>query len=174
MSRARKLLGSTLVAALSLTAVGAGGDSGTAGRKALCVAQPSGPPLTASQWADGARLFAGLGDLHRAVNTNSPQAQAYFDQGMRFLWAFNHDEATRSFAKAAQLDPQCAMCWWGVALTVGPNYNLPMMAEPRGRSRLECPPTGAEIRRPGDAGRAGADRGSRQTLPECAAARPIQ
>jgi tetratricopeptide (TPR) repeat protein len=50
---------------------------------------------------------------------------------MRFLWAFNHDEATRSFAKAATIDPQCAMCWWGVSLTVGPNYNLPMMAQPR-------------------------------------------
>ena len=76
-------------------------------------------------------MFGGLGDFHRPVSTNSPAAQAYFDQGMRFLWAFNHDEATRSFAKAAQLDPQCAMCYWGVALTVGPNYNLPMMAEPR-------------------------------------------
>jgi tetratricopeptide (TPR) repeat protein len=50
---------------------------------------------------------------------------------MRFLWAFDHDEATRSFANSTQLDPQCASCWWGVALTVGPNYNLPMMAEPR-------------------------------------------
>jgi hypothetical protein len=40
---------------------------------------------------------------------------------MRFLWAFNHDEATRSFAKAAALDPACAMCYWGVSLTVGPN-----------------------------------------------------
>ena len=50
---------------------------------------------------------------------------------MRLLWAFNHDEATRSFAKAAELDPHCAMCYWGVALTVGPNYNLPMMAELR-------------------------------------------
>ena len=64
---------------------------------------------------------------------HSPEAQAYFDQGMRFLWAFNHDEATRSFAKAAMLDPGCASCYWGVALTIGPNYNLPMMAEPRGR-----------------------------------------
>lgn len=50
---------------------------------------------------------------------------------MRFLWAFNHDEATRSFAKAAELDPQCAMCYWGISLTVGPNYNPPMMAQPR-------------------------------------------
>ena len=103
----------------------------TADKKALCVAQPGGLPLTVAQWAEGARLFAGLGDFHRAVSTSSPQGQAYFDQGMRFLWAFNHDEATRSFAKSAQLDAQCAMCWWGVALTVGPNYNLPIMAEPR-------------------------------------------
>ena len=50
---------------------------------------------------------------------------------MRYLWAFNHDEATRSFAKAAQLDPDCAICYWGVSLTVGPNYNLPLLAEPR-------------------------------------------
>jgi tetratricopeptide (TPR) repeat protein len=57
------------------------------------------------------------------VSTSSPEAQAYFDQGMRLLWAFNHDEATRSFAQAAMLDPECAACYWGVALTVGPNYN---------------------------------------------------
>ena len=49
---------------------------------------------------------------------------------MRFLWAFNHDESTRSFARAAQIDPKCAICYWGVALTVGPNYNLPVLAEP--------------------------------------------
>jgi tetratricopeptide (TPR) repeat protein len=134
MSRARKLLGSALVAALSLTTVGVRGDSATADEKAVCAGQPKGSgglPLTVAQWAAGARLFGGLGDFHRAVSTNSTQAQAYFGQGMRFLWAFNHDEATRSFAKAAELDAQCAMCWWGVALTVGPNYNLPMMAEPR-------------------------------------------
>jgi tetratricopeptide (TPR) repeat protein len=131
MSRARKLLGSALAAVLSLTTVEVSGDSATADRKALCAGQPGGLPSTVAQWAEGARLFGGLGDFHRAVSTNSPQAQAYSDQGMRFLWAFNHDEATRSFAKAAELDAQCAMCWWGVALTVGPNYNLPMMAEPR-------------------------------------------
>ena len=120
-----------MIAALSLTTVGASGESATADKTALCVGPPGGLPLTVAQWAEGARLFGGLGDFHRAVSTNSPQAQAYFDQGMRFLWAFNHDEATRSFAKAAELDAQCAMCWWGVSLTVGPNYNLPMMAQPR-------------------------------------------
>jgi hypothetical protein len=130
-SRVHKLLGAALMAALSLTTVGASGESATGDEKALWAGQPGGLPSTVTQWAQGARLFGGLGDFHRAVNTHSPEAQAYFDQGMRLSWAFNHDEATRSFAKAAQLDPQCAMCWWGVALTVGPNYNLPMMAGPR-------------------------------------------
>ncbi|PZU11860.1 hypothetical protein [Sphingomonas sp.] len=92
---------------------------------------PAGPPETLDGWARGAMLFDGLGNFHRAVTTRSPQAQAYFDQGMRFLWAFNHDEATRSFAKGAMLDPACAMCLWGVALTLGPNYNMPMMTGAR-------------------------------------------
>lgn len=72
-----------------------------------------------------------MGGFHREVSTSSAEARAFFDQGMRFLWAFNHDEATRSFAKAAQLDPECASCYWGVALTLGPNYNMPMMAQAR-------------------------------------------
>jgi Tfp pilus assembly protein PilF len=80
-------------------------------------------PTTVAQWANGSQLFDGLGDFHRKATTSSDAAQSYFDQGMRFLWAFNHDEATRSFAKAAQIDPQCAICYWGVALTVGPNYS---------------------------------------------------
>jgi len=45
----------------------------------------------------------------------------------------HHDESTRSFARAAQLDPDCAACYWGVALTVGPNYNLPVMAAAHAR-----------------------------------------
>jgi tetratricopeptide (TPR) repeat protein len=94
-------------------------------------------PVTVADWSHGAHLFEGLGDFHRKV-TSSPLAQQYFDQGMRFLWAFNHDEATRSFAKAAELDPDCAACYWGVALTVGPNYNLPEMAEPRARLAFEA------------------------------------
>lgn len=72
-----------------------------------------------------------MGGFHRNVTSSSAQAAAFFDQGMRFLWAFNHDEATRSFAKAAQLDPHCASCYWGVALTLGPNYNLPTMSRTR-------------------------------------------
>ena len=95
-------------------------------------------PASVAAWADGARLYSGLGDFHRAVSTSSPEAQAYFDQGMRYLWAFNHDESTRSFARAAQLDPQCAACFWGVALTVGPNYNLPATEAARARVAYEA------------------------------------
>ena len=97
-----------------------------------------GFPQTLDDWAHGAQLFDGLGSFHRGIGTSSKEAQAYFDQGMRFLWAFNHDEATRSFARAAELDPDCAMCFWGVALTLGPNYNMPMMAEARARVGWEA------------------------------------
>jgi tetratricopeptide (TPR) repeat protein len=96
------------------------------------------PPQTLADWAKGARLYDGLGGFHRAVTTKSPEAQRYFDQGMRFVWAFNHDEATRSFARAAEIDPSCASCWWGVALTLGPNYNMPMMAEARSKAGWEA------------------------------------
>ncbi len=95
-------------------------------------------PLTTADWAHGARHFGGMGDAHRAITTSSADAQAYFDQGLRFMWGFNHDEATRSFAKAAELDPTCASCFWGVSLTVGPNYNLPFLREERAKVAFEA------------------------------------
>jgi tetratricopeptide (TPR) repeat protein len=119
MNRATLLYGSALAALCCVI--------GTA------TADMTSAPATLEQWAEGAQLFDGLGDFHRGVTTSSKEAQAYVDQGMRLLWAFNHDESSRSFARAAQLDPTCAMCFWGVALTVGPNYNLPMMAERRAK-----------------------------------------
>src|SRR6202790_3028203 len=70
-------------------------------------------------------LVTGLGDLHRPVSTHNPQAQQFFDQGMRFIYAFNHAEAARSFQHATELDPKLAMAYWGVAEAVGPNYNDP-------------------------------------------------
>ncbi|NRD52988.1 hypothetical protein [Corallococcus exiguus] len=79
--------------------------------------------------AQGAVLFDDLGTFQRKVTTRSPEAQAFFDQGMRLTYAFNHDEAARSFARAAQLDPSCASCFWGVALVLGPNYNVPMLPD---------------------------------------------
>ena len=70
-------------------------------------------------------LVAGLGDLHHPVSTRHPQAQQFFDQGLRFIYAFNHHEAARSFEHAAELDPQLAMAYWGLAEALGPNYNDP-------------------------------------------------
>ena len=76
-------------------------------------------------------LFPGLGDRGRKVSTRSPEAQRYFDQGLSFLYAFNHDEAIRSFRKAAELDPDCAMAWWGIAIANGPHINNPVLPTDR-------------------------------------------
>ena len=74
-------------------------------------------------------LMEGLSNLHHPVSTNNAEAQQFFDQGLRLVYAFNHEEAARSFRRAAELDPKLAMAWWGVALAVGPNYNLPVDPE---------------------------------------------
>ena len=76
-----------------------------------------------------ATLVSGLGDLHHPVSTSNPEAQRFFDQGLRFIYAFNHDEAARSFRRAAELDPKLAMAYWGIAEAVGPNYNDPASDE---------------------------------------------
>jgi len=75
--------------------------------------------------AHSVTLVTGLGDLHHPVSTHNLEAQKFFDQGLRFIYAFNHDEAARSFQHAAELDPKLAMAYWGVAEAVGPNYNDP-------------------------------------------------
>lgn len=71
-------------------------------------------------------LFDNLGTHHRSITTTSPLAQRYFDQGLRLVYAFNHDEAIAAFKQATELDADCAMCYWGIALAMGPNINLPM------------------------------------------------
>lgn len=76
-------------------------------------------------------LFSGLGTYTRKVTTGSADAQRYFDQGLAFLHAFNHDEAIRSFEEATRLDPTCAMAWWGIAFAHGPHINLPVVPPER-------------------------------------------
>jgi tetratricopeptide (TPR) repeat protein len=71
-------------------------------------------------------LWDGLGPVTYKITTASAPAQAYFDQGLRLAYAFNHGEAQRAFRKAQKLDPDCAMCFWAEALVLGPNINLPM------------------------------------------------
>ena len=79
--------------------------------------------------AKPATMMSGLGDLHHPVSTSNLEAQQFFDQGLRLIYAFNHDEAARSFQRAAELDPKLAMAYWGIAEAVGPNYNDPAGAE---------------------------------------------
>lgn len=76
-----------------------------------------------------APLLDGLGEHHHEITTDDPLVQRLFDQGLVLAYGFNHKEAERSFREAARLDPQCAMCWWGVALVLGPNINLGMPPE---------------------------------------------
>jgi tetratricopeptide (TPR) repeat protein len=76
-----------------------------------------------------ATLVQGLGDVHHPVSTRNPEAQRFFDQGLALVYGFNHEEAVRSFKRAAGLDPQLAMAHWGVALALGPNINMDVDAE---------------------------------------------
>ncbi|MEZ4456993.1 MAG: hypothetical protein R2882_10665 [Gemmatimonadales bacterium] len=88
--------------------------------------------LVLSSWSGAAgtlsaqaiSLKQNLGRHHYSVNATEA-AQAWFDQGLRLLWAFNHAEAVRSFREGERLDPSCAMCAFGVALASGPNINAP-------------------------------------------------
>src|SRR5205814_9062895 len=81
------------------------------------------------------RVMPGLGDVHHPVSTTNREAQQFYDHGLKLVYGFNHDEARRSFQRAAELDPKLAMAWWGVALTLGPNYNLPVDLE---REKAGC------------------------------------
>jgi tetratricopeptide (TPR) repeat protein len=83
-------------------------------------------------------LFEGLGGLSRKVTTTSPEAQRYFDQGLAFMYAFNHDEAIRAFRHAGKLDPGCAMAFWGVAVANGPHINNPVVPEDRAKAAWEA------------------------------------
>ncbi len=84
-----------------------------------------------------APLFNELGSLQHPVSTKSAQAQAYFNQGLRLIYGFNHHEAHRSFMEAARLDPSCAMAYWGQALALAPNINSPIDKE-RSRKGYEA------------------------------------
>jgi len=91
-----------------------------------CTVAAQKPPVSAS--SPGLSLTA-VGRQHHPIRTSSSEAQAYFDQGMTLVYGFNHEEAARSFQRAAEIDPSSPMPLWGIALAVGPNYNLDVDAE---------------------------------------------
>lgn len=76
-----------------------------------------------------APLLEGMGDHHHPISSEVERAQTFFDQGLVLAFGFNHAEAERAFREAARVDPECAICWWGVAWVLGPNINLPMLPE---------------------------------------------
>lgn len=114
---ARSLVASSLVAASSFAA------------------EPRQSPAIASESearspdAAAANEYAGFEGYARKVTTKSLEAQRWFDQGIQLLYGYNHDEAIRSFEKAAEIDPSCAMAWWGSAYARGLHINKPEMAE---------------------------------------------
>jgi tetratricopeptide (TPR) repeat protein len=85
-------------------------------------------PTPPSSLSGTVPLYTNLGSHHKRISTRVPAAQQYFDQGLRFVYGFNHAEAIRAFTRAAELDPTCAMCYWGIALAYGPHVNAPMDA----------------------------------------------
>ena len=98
-----------------------------AGMLALVVAFAANGHDTAPSPMTG--IDAGLGPLRHSVSTRNAQAQAYFDQGLKLVYAFNHEAAIKSFERAIELDPNLAMAHWGIALSLGPNINMPMDAK---------------------------------------------
>jgi tetratricopeptide (TPR) repeat protein len=108
--RSRNRIGATPAVAVAIFALILAGRSG--------VARGAGVEPRES-------LFDGIGHLHHPVTTRSFLAQRYFDQGLCFIYAFNHDEAAASFREAVRQDPGLAMGYWGIALALGPNINLP-------------------------------------------------
>jgi hypothetical protein len=71
-------------------------------------------------------LLPGMGSHHHPIATQNPEAQKFFDQGLILAFAFNHDEAARSFRRAMELDPEAAMPCWGLAWVLGPAMLLPL------------------------------------------------
>jgi tetratricopeptide (TPR) repeat protein len=84
------------------------------------------PVAVAADGMAGATLLEGLGAHHVPITSAHPEVPRWFDQAMMLTYGFNHDAAERSFLRAAELDPECAMCWWGAALVLGPHVNSAM------------------------------------------------
>ena len=137
--RARGLVRAVTLAVLGTLAVlagacadrsGADGDVAAGGGETLAQADPAALVARYAAPIEGAPgdvpLYDNLGGYGREISTNSPEAQSYFNQGLRLQYAFNHAEAIRAYEEALRYDPACALCWWGIALASGNNINAPM------------------------------------------------
>lgn len=92
-------------------------------------AEEASPAATPAHWQaydDRPPLWPGLGNAEFAISSNNETARAYFNQGLRLAYGFNHWEAARAFRAAQEADRACAICYWGEALVLGHNINAPM------------------------------------------------
>ena len=105
---------------------------------ALCVATAMAQHQHGSGATKGVELHPGLGNYHHPITTKSAEAQTYFNQGLTLLYGFNHDEAARYFRHASELDPEAAMPYWGLALSIGPNYNDTAIDEARAKTTYDA------------------------------------
>ncbi|MHC4954522.1 MAG: tetratricopeptide repeat protein [Planctomycetota bacterium] len=83
-------------------------------------------------------VYYDIGSVGRTVTTSSEEAQLWFDRGLAFTYGFNHAEAVICFERTAQLDPDCAMAYWGKAYALGPNYNNPAPNERASKAAYEA------------------------------------
>ena len=125
--------GTFLVIVLAFVA-GFACTTATVERSAPAASNPDAPPPP----IPGATLLEGLGSYTMTVSTRSPEAQRWFNQGLNLAYGFNHDAAERSFLKATEADPACAMCWWGAALVLGPHVNAAMDPGNNGKAHMRA------------------------------------
>ncbi|MGH8586428.1 MAG: hypothetical protein ACREWE_09685, partial [Gammaproteobacteria bacterium] len=104
---------------------------------ALCVAPAMAQHQHRAPITTALEIHPGLGS-YPIITTKNPEAQTYFNQGLMLLYGFNHDEAARYFRRAAHLDPEAAMPYWGLALAIGPNYNDTAVDENRAKASYDA------------------------------------
>jgi hypothetical protein len=126
------------------TAMGA--DATSLGIGYICGAERPGPVAAATQ----AVMLQGVGNGASPADTANREAQAWFDEGLNLYHAFNHNEARAAFAKAAALDPDCALCEWGVTLGLGPTLNYGVTEDQTALARSHAE-RAAKLAKPGDA-----------------------
>jgi len=123
-----------------------GADATALGIGYICGAERPGPVVAATQ----AVMLQGVGNGSSPADTTNREAQAWFDEGLNLYHAFNHNEARAAFAKAAALDPDCALCEWGVALGLGPTLNYGVTEDETALARSHAE-RAAKLAKPGDA-----------------------
>ncbi len=121
-----KLVGITFASMMLLAGCSDSSDSSTASKEAEVAGMQAATDLQAAQDNWRQPLFSGLGGVNFPITTTSPAAQDYFNQGLALSYAFNHAAADFAFTEATIYDPDCAMCYWGSALVLGPNVNANM------------------------------------------------